>query len=65
MWDEVFKEEWAECTSVILDNIGTRMSHLLLKEEPVDVAPSATYDDVNVLKEVLIGACGDFSDKLR
>jgi hypothetical protein len=61
----VVKEEWAECTSVMLDDIGTGMSQLFLKEEPVDVAPSATDDNVNVLKEVLIGVCGNFSDKLR
>jgi hypothetical protein len=65
MRDEVVKEEWAECTSNMLDYIGTRMSQLFLKEEHVDFAPSATDDDVNVLKEVLIGAYDDFSEKLR
>jgi hypothetical protein len=39
--------------------------HHTLKEEPVDVAHSATDDDVDVLKEVLIGACETFSAKMR
>jgi hypothetical protein len=64
MGNEVVKEEWAECTSVVLDYIGTRMSQLFFKEEPVDITPSATDEDVNALKEVLIGACDYFSDKL-
>jgi hypothetical protein len=63
MWDEVVKEEWSECTINMLDDIGTQMSQLFLKEEPVDVSPSAPDDDVNFLKEVLIGACDEFSDK--
>jgi hypothetical protein len=65
MRDEVVKEEWSEYTSVMLDDIGTHMSQLFLEEEPVDVAHSATDNNVNALKEVLIGACDDFSDKLR
>jgi hypothetical protein len=41
------------------------MSQLLLKDEPVTVAPSAIEDDVVVLKEVLQNACDDYSDKYR
>jgi hypothetical protein len=55
MRDEVVREEWAECISIILYDIGTRMSQLFLKEEPVDVAPISTDDNVNVLKELMIG----------
>jgi hypothetical protein len=65
MRDEVVNDEWTECTSVMLDDIGTWISQLFINEEPVDIDPSTTDDDVNVLKEVLIGDGDDFSDKLR
>jgi hypothetical protein len=63
--DEMVKEEWSESISGIIDDIGSRMSQLLLKDEPVTVAPSAIEDDVMVLKEVLQNACDDYSDKYR
>jgi hypothetical protein len=44
MRDEVVKEEWAECTSIMLDDIGTWMLQLFIKEEAVDVAPIETDD---------------------
>jgi hypothetical protein len=61
--DEMVKEEWSESISGIIDDIGSRMSQLLLKDEPVIFAPSAIEDDVMVLKEVLQNACDDYSDK--
>jgi hypothetical protein len=39
------------------------MSHLLLKDDPVTVAPSAIEDDIMVLKEMLQNVCDDYSDK--
>jgi hypothetical protein len=63
--DEMVKEEWSESISGIIDDIGSRMSQLLLKDEPVTVAPSAIEDDVMVLKEVFQNACDDYSDKYR
>jgi hypothetical protein len=51
--DEMVKEEWSEIISGIIDYIGSRMSQLLLKDEPDTVAPSEIEDDVMVLKEVL------------
>jgi hypothetical protein len=63
--DEMVKEEWSESISGIIDDIGSRMSRLLLKDEPVTVAPSAIEDDVMVLKEVLQNACDDYSGKYR
>jgi hypothetical protein len=59
------KEEWSESISGIIDNIGSRTSQLLLKYEPVTVAPSAIEDDAMVLKEVLQNACDDYYDKYR
>jgi hypothetical protein len=63
--DEMVKEEWSESISGIIDDIGSRMSHILLKDELVTVAPSAIKDDVMVLKEVLQNACDDYYDKYR
>jgi hypothetical protein len=63
--DEMVKEEWSEIISGIIDDIGSRTSQLLLKDEPVTVAPSAIEDDGMVLKEVLQNACDDYSDKYR
>jgi hypothetical protein len=42
--DEMVKEEWSESISGIIDDIGSRMSQLLLKDEPVTVVPSAIKD---------------------
>jgi hypothetical protein len=61
--DEIIKEEWSESISGVINDIGSRMSQLLLKNEPVTVAPSAIEDDVMVLKEVLQNACDDYSNK--
>jgi hypothetical protein len=36
--DEMVKDEWSESISGIMDDIGSRMSQLLLKYEPVTVA---------------------------
>jgi hypothetical protein len=63
--DEMVKEEWSESISGIIDDIGSSMSQLILKDEPVTFAPSAIEDDVMVLKEVLQNACDDYSDKYR
>jgi hypothetical protein len=49
----------------MMDDIGTRMSHIFLKEEPISMGSSASDDDVVVLKEVSINDCDDYSDKLR
>jgi hypothetical protein len=59
------KEEWSESISGIIDDIGLRISQLLLRDDPVTVVPSAIEDDVMVLKEVLQNACDDYSDKYR
>jgi hypothetical protein len=57
------KEEWSESIIGIIDDIGSRMSQLLIRYEPITVAPSAIEDDVMVMKEVLQNACDDYSDK--
>jgi hypothetical protein len=63
--DEMVKEEWSASISGIIDDIGSRMSQLLLKDEPVTSAPSAIEDDVMVLKEMLQNVCDDYSDNYR
>jgi hypothetical protein len=42
----------------MLDDIGTRMSQLFLKEEPVDVAPISTDD--NIILAYTNGSLRDF-----
>jgi hypothetical protein len=35
--EEMFNEEWSQIITVIMDDIGSKMSQLLLKDEPVTV----------------------------